>query len=59
METRKDDVYSKKLEELTSLSDVKVDSAVVKYHERCHRAYTRKQNLKPFLQSEVIEEVPL
>jgi hypothetical protein len=56
METRKDDVYSKVLKELTSLSDIKLDSTVVKYHKPCYRAYTSKQNLKPFLQSEVLDD---
>jgi hypothetical protein len=56
METRKDDVYSKVLKELTSLSDIKLDSTVVKYHKPCYRAYTSKQNFKPFLQSEVLDD---
>ena len=54
METRKDDVYSKVLKELTSLSDIKLDSTVVKFHKPC--CYTSKQNLKPFLQSEVLDD---
>jgi hypothetical protein len=33
METRKDDVYSKVLKELTSLSYIKLDSTVFKYHK--------------------------
>jgi hypothetical protein len=53
METRKDDVYSKVLKELTSLSDKKLSSTVVKSHKPCYRAYTSKQNLKPFLQMTV------
>jgi len=56
METRKDDVYSKVL---TSLSDIKLDSTVVKYHKPWHRSYTSKQNLKPFLQSEVLDDTPV
>jgi hypothetical protein len=44
------------LKELTSLSDIKLDSTVVKYHKPCYRAYTSKQNLKPFLQSEVLDD---
>ena len=56
METRKDVVYSKVLKELTYLSDIKLDSTVVKYHEQCYITYTSKQNLKPFLQSEVLDD---
>lgn len=59
METRKDDVYSKVLKELTSLSDKKLSSTVVKSHKPCYRAYTSKQNLKPFLQSEVLDDTPV
>ena len=56
METRKDDAYSKVFEELTSMYDIKLDPTVVKYHKPCYRAYTSKQNLKPFLQSEVLDD---
>lgn len=44
------------LKELTSFSDMKLDSTVVKYHKPCYRYYTSKQNLKPFLQSEVLND---
>jgi hypothetical protein len=47
------------LKELTSLSDIQLDSTVVKYHKPWHRAYTSKQNLKPFLQSEVLDDTPV
>ena len=56
MKTRKDDVYSKGLNELTSLSDMQLDSTFVKYHKPCYRAYTSKQNLKHFLQSEILDD---
>jgi len=59
LELRKDDVYTSIISEISSLSEMKVESFEMKYHKSCFKSYTSKHNLKAFSKNvSICEEKP-
>ena len=46
------EVYIRICSEISLLSNLKLESTVVRYHKACYKSYTSKQNIKPYTKVE-------
>jgi hypothetical protein len=56
LEARKDDVYVRILQDLSSLDCIRCEDLKILYHRACYKSYTSRRNVKYFDDSLIIFE---